>query len=123
MIKTIFACVSLFLISGCATLFGASAQDQWDKQTQIYNVVAEKMIELREPCVTQGSDAPGCILGDELFSEMRIVQKTADGYLKAAEVQIAAGEESDAKFYLRNAAGALLSLSDQLGLKTPELEE
>lgn len=120
--KIILSLFAILTLSGCA-LFSGSPQAQWDRQTLVYSALAERVIELREPCVLIGADDPGCVLNDAAYSKVRIVQTTADGYLKAAEIQIAAGDNGKAKFYLSSAAGALLALSDQLGAGVPALEE
>lgn len=115
-IAVVFAAI---ILSGC-TLFGLggeSPQATWDKQTAVYNVVAERLVEAREPCVLIGPSAPGCLLDDAAYAKARVIQTTADGYLKAAELQIASGDSTQARFYLSSAAGALLALSDQLGMK------
>lgn len=120
--KAFFATIAALSLTGCA-LFSGSPQGQWDRQTLVYTNLAERVVELREPCVTQGPTHPDCVLDDSKYAKVRIIQTTADGYLKAAELQIAAGEEGKAKFYLSSAAGALLALADQLGVPSPKIEE
>lgn len=114
-------CASLAL-SACS-LFSGSPQAQWDRQQAFYNVAAEAAIELREPCVLIGPDDPGCVLDDEKYAKTRVLLSTADGYLKAADVQIQAGEESKARFYIKSAAGALIAIADQVNMQAPEMEE
>lgn len=112
--KIMISILAALALAGCA--LRRDQQSQWDRQTAFYNIAAETIIRLREPCVVVGPEDPGCILNDAKYSKVRIFQTTADGYLKAAELQLKAGDQSKASFYLKSSAGALLALGDQIGL-------
>lgn len=113
--KTIFLALAFALISACSTfdgLFGpdVSPADQWAKQQGIYNALAQTAINGRRPCVTEGSDSPNCLFDDATFAKINHFSVAADGYLKAADAHLRAGDDDKFKFYLSAAVSAMDAL-------------
>jgi hypothetical protein len=113
--------IASLMLSACA-LFGIGSgdlRDDWNKQQSVYNALLETAVSGRRPCIDIGPDAAGCLINDETYRKVEILRAAADGYLKAADAQLALGESSKAKFYLSSSAGALSAIAVHLGTDQP----
>lgn len=111
--RIIVLLIAALTLSGCALLGIGSGdlRDEWAKQQSVYNALLETAIAGRRPCVEIGPEDPGCLINDETYKKIDTLRVTADGYLKAADAQLTAGDSSKAKFYLTSSAGAISAIA------------